>query len=74
MSNNHMKQVNEVDITVETQYLKNQILDEGKYAFAYRITYPVIIVNSSVQLINRYWLITDGDGTNNRSARCGRYR
>jgi ApaG protein len=56
-----MKQVNKVDITVETQYLKNQIPDKDKYAFAYKIA----IRNNgqqSVQLINRYWLITDGNG------------
>jgi ApaG protein len=56
-----MKQVNKVDITVQTQYLKNQIPDKNKYAFAYKIT----ILNNdlqSVQLINRYWLITDGNG------------
>jgi ApaG protein len=56
-----MKQVNKVDITVQTQYLKNQILDKNKYAFAYKIT----ILNNdlqSVQLINRYWLIIDGNG------------
>jgi ApaG protein len=56
-----MKQDNKVDITVQTQYLKNQIPDKDKYAFAYKIT----IHNygqQSVQLINRYWLITDGNG------------
>lgn len=56
-----MKQVNKVDITVDTQYLKNQSPDKDKYAFAYRI----LICNSgqqSVQLISRYWLITDGNG------------
>jgi ApaG protein len=56
-----MKQVNIVNITVETQYLKNQIPDKDKYAFAYKIS----IHNDgqhSVQLINRYWLITDGNG------------
>lgn len=56
-----MKQVNKVDITVETQYLKNQIPDKDKYAFAYKIS----IYNNGqrpVQLINRYWLITDGNG------------
>jgi len=56
-----MKQVNKVDITVETQFLKNQIPDKDKYAFAYRIA----IHNNgqqAVQLINRYWLITDGNG------------
>jgi len=56
-----MKQVNKIDITVETQYLKNQIPDKNKYVFAYKIS----IRNNgqqSVQLINRYWLITDGNG------------
>jgi ApaG protein len=56
-----MKQINKVEITVETQYLKNQIPDKDKYAFAYKIS----IHNQgqhSVQLINRYWLITDGNG------------
>ena len=56
-----MKQVNKVDIKVETQYLENQSPNKDKYAFAYRIT---IQNNSqqSIQLLNRYWLITDGDG------------
>jgi ApaG protein len=56
-----MKQVNKVDIKVDTQYLKNQVPDNKKYAFAYRIS----ISNNgqqSVQLISRYWLITDGNG------------
>ena len=56
-----MKQDNKVDITVQTQYLNNQIPDKNKYAFAYKIA----IYNhgqQSVQLINRYWLITDGNG------------
>jgi len=56
-----MKQINEIDITVETQYLKNQIPDKDKYVFAYKIS----IQNNGqqpVQLINRYWLITDGNG------------
>jgi ApaG protein len=56
-----MKHVNEIDIKVETQYLKNQIPDKNKYVFAYKIS---IQNNGSqtVQLINRYWLITDGNG------------
>jgi ApaG protein len=56
-----MKQLNKVKITVETQYLKNQIPDKDKYVFAYKIS----VHNNgqhSVQLINRYWLITDGNG------------
>jgi ApaG protein len=56
-----MKQLNKVEITVETQYLKNQIPDKDKYVFAYKIS----VHNNgqhAVQLINRYWLITDGNG------------
>jgi ApaG protein len=56
-----MKQVNKVDISVETQYLENRIPDKDKYVFAYKIS----IQNNgqqSVQLISRYWLITDGNG------------
>jgi ApaG protein len=56
-----MKQVNKVDIKVQTQYLKNQMPDKDKYVFAYKIS----IHNNgqqAVQLINRYWLITDGNG------------
>jgi ApaG protein len=56
-----MKQANKIEIRVETQYLKNQIPDKDKYVFAYKIS----IHNNgqqSVQLINRYWLITDGNG------------
>jgi ApaG protein len=56
-----MKQVNKVEITVETRYLKDQMPGKDKFAFAYEIS----IHNNgqrSVQLINRYWLITDGNG------------
>jgi ApaG protein len=56
-----MKQLNKVEITVETQYLKNQIPDKDKYVFAYKISVHNNGQNS-VQLINRYWLITDGNG------------
>ncbi|QJR80277.1 Co2+/Mg2+ efflux protein ApaG [Alteromonas pelagimontana] len=51
-----------IAINVSTRYLANHPLDEpDKYPFAYQIT----IVNNSnetVQLINRCWLITDGNG------------
>lgn len=51
-----------VSIKVASQYLPDQ-RDEGaeKYAFAYKIA----IYNGgkdTVQLLNRYWLITDGNG------------
>ncbi|WJG10184.1 Co2+/Mg2+ efflux protein ApaG [Aliiglaciecola sp. LCG003] len=51
-----------IAISVQTQYIQNEMLPEGEqYAFAYKIT----ITNNgdiSAQLLNRYWLITDGDG------------
>lgn len=52
---------NTITIKVHTQYLPNQAPEESQYAFAYHIK----IQNQSdqeVQLLNRYWLITDGNG------------
>lgn len=56
-----MKQINEVEISVQTQFLENQVPNKDKYVFAYKIT---VHNNSqqSMQLKNRYWLITDGNG------------
>lgn len=49
-------------IHAQTRYLPDHLPDEeDKFAFAYQIT----IHNKSdvtVQLLNRYWLITDGNG------------
>lgn len=51
-----------IEIRAETQFLDDHhTLNKGKYAYSYRIT----IINHSdekVQLLNRYWLITDGNG------------
>ena len=53
---------NDICIDVHTQYLEDRFPEtEEKYAFAYKIT----ITNNSkdeVTLLNRYWLITDGNG------------
>jgi ApaG protein len=53
---------NQVDIEVETHYIEEQSLpEEDRYVFAYTIT----IRNNGEQpakLLNRHWLITDGDG------------
>ena len=50
-----------IKIDVDTRYLKEQSApDHGQYAFAYTIT----IRNEgeqSVRLLNRHWIITDGD-------------
>jgi len=54
-------QQNPVDIDVKTQYLDDQSDPENKrYVFSYLIT---ITNNDSetVQLLSRYWMITDGD-------------
>ncbi len=54
-----------IKIEVETQYLEGRIPDEEqKFAFAYKVT----IINQDkqqVRLLNRYWLITDGNGKKN---------
>lgn len=53
--------IQNIAIDVETQYLAEQSLPgHRKYAFAYTIT----ITNQgaeSVRLLNRHWLITDGN-------------
>jgi ApaG protein len=54
---------NNIKITVQTQYLPGQAPEQDQYAFAYHVT----IRNSGpqeIQLLNRYWLITDGNGKN----------
>lgn len=56
-----MNQETPIVIDVQTQYLPNRLPEKDKYPFSYTIT----ITNQSdmsVQLVNRYWLITDGNG------------
>jgi ApaG protein len=56
------KKINDIDIEVQTFYIQNQSNQlTNEYVFAYSIN---IINNSqhSVQLLNRYWLINDGNG------------
>jgi ApaG protein len=52
----------DIKVHVQTRYLQDQIpVEEGKFAFAYRVT----IRNNGAQpskLLSRYWLITDGNG------------
>ncbi|RJG39472.1 Co2+/Mg2+ efflux protein ApaG [Motilimonas pumila] len=55
-------QSEQIQIQVETQYIKSQSQPENnKYVFAYTIT-----INNqgddTVQLLHRHWLITDADG------------
>ena len=52
----------QIDVEVETHYIEEQSLpDEERYVFAYTIT---IRNNGSLpaKLLNRHWVITDGDG------------
>ena len=57
-----MSQADLIKVLVQTRHLSDHPAnDENKYAFAYQIT----ITNHSetqVQLMSRYWLITDGTG------------
>ena len=51
-----------IDIEVETHYIDEQSLpEEDRYVFAYTIT---IRNNGALpaKLLNRHWVITDGDG------------
>lgn len=51
-----------ISIEVETTYLEDQLPEEPhKFVFSYKVA----IKNNgpeTVQLLNRYWLITDGNG------------
>lgn len=49
-------------IHVDSRYLEDRSLpDEDKYVFAYTITIRNLD-NQAAKLLNRYWLITDGNG------------
>lgn len=52
----------QIDVEVETHYIEEQSLPgEDRYVFAYTIT---IRNNGAIaaKLLNRHWVITDGDG------------
>ena len=52
----------DIKVYVQTRYLQDQIpVEQGKFAFAYRITISNHGTQPS-QLLSRYWLITDGNG------------
>ncbi len=63
-----MRESSDICIKVQTQYLEDHFPQaDGKFAFAYRVN----IVNNGeqdVQLLRRYWLITDGNGDNSEVA------
>ena len=56
-----MSHTENVEIQVDTQFLPEQSSpEESRFAFAYTIT----ILNhgdEAVRLLNRHWIITDGD-------------
>lgn len=57
-----MTQNPDIRVQVQTRYLADQIpVEEGKYAFAYRVSITNLGQRNS-QLLTRYWLITDGNG------------
>jgi ApaG protein len=57
-----MKINDKVKVQVQTEYVESQSEPEkDKYVFAYHIAIDNQD-NTSVNLLNRYWLITDGDG------------
>ncbi len=60
-----------ITIDVETNYLPDHIPPEkNKFAFSYHIK----VTNNAaqtVQLLNRYWLITDGNGKKSEVAGAG---
>lgn len=56
-----MQSSTDIEVSIQTQYLSEHASDEHTFPFVYKIT----ITNNSnkmVKLINRYWLITDGNG------------
>lgn len=57
-----MTQETDIKVQVQSRYLDDQIpVEEGKYAFAYRVRITNLGQHTS-QLLTRYWLITDGNG------------
>ena len=53
--------LNAIRIEVQTRYLSEQS-DEQRFAFSYHITISNM-GDSTVQLLDRHWIITDGNGT-----------
>lgn len=50
-----------IKITTKATYLPDHPVEEGQFAFAYRVNIENMS-DMSVQLLNRYWLVTTGDG------------
>lgn len=57
-----MSETARVSVHVQSQYVASQSSpDDDRYVFAYTITIRNL-GRSSVQLLGRYWLITNGNG------------
>ena len=65
MSNEKATRVADIEVSVVTDYLAQQSIEaEQQFVFSYTIT----VKNNSVetvQLLSRYWLITDANGDTN---------
>ena len=66
-----MEFIGSIKVDVEAEYLDSQSIPEkNKYVFAYHITI-YNLGSEPAQLINRYWLITDGEGKKSEVAGSG---
>jgi len=62
MSNENHLLASEISVSVVSQYITQQSVDgEPQFVFSYTITISNNSINT-VQLLNRYWLITDANG------------
>ena len=65
MNDNNVITTTDIDVSVVVQYIAQQSIEaEHQHVFSYTIT----IANNSletVQLLSRYWLITDANGDSN---------
>lgn len=58
-----MSKLEQIEVSVKTQYIAEQSnKQENRFVFAYTITIENNSNIDSVQLLSRYWLITDGNG------------
>ncbi len=68
MNDNNVVTTTDIEVSVVVQYIAQQSIDaEHQHVFSYTIT----IANNSletVQLLSRYWLITDANGDSNTVA------
>ncbi|TWX73172.1 Co2+/Mg2+ efflux protein ApaG [Colwellia sp. C1TZA3] len=65
MNDNQVATVTDIEVSVISDYLAQQSVEaEEQFVFSYTVT----VINNSdetVQLLSRYWLITDANGDSN---------